>query len=1058
MTGGGPPSIGVWVLGPLGVTSGGQWLPLGSPKQRALLAALVISANRVVAVDHLVEELWGDEAPARAMASLQAYVSRLRRLLQPAGPNRSRSDVIVTQPPGYLLRIDPAAVDAVRFERGAVDGMRLLADGDAVAALQALDTALGLWRGAPYADFMFEEFAQGEIARLNELRLAAVEARLVALTRAGQVGTAIAEAEALVRDDPLREGAWAALMTGLYLAGRQADALRAYQRSRAVFAEELGIEPAPALQELEASILRQSPDLGATPAAPSVVAVPAAPEPVEETIVGRAGELAEVDTVLVEALAGRGRAVVIHGEPGIWKSCLAAEVASRAEAAGAIVGQGGGAEGEVTPAYWPWTRALRQLLDGIERDAVPEGVRRSIAELARLDPALTGWADGVTAPAPPDEPDLARARLQHAAVDAVVGLAGVRPVAVVLEDLQWADQSSLQLLSLLGPELAGVPVLVAVTHRDEEPAPPLAAALGALARLPGTVDIALGGLDLASVHRFVEVTAGHEVSTEVAQAMASRTSGNPLFVSELTRLLRSERALDGNAVRRSPVPAGVREVIRRRLDRLPPQTTTVLTVAAIIGRRFELGVLERVAQVPEEELLDRVESAVAIGLVTEDAGSVGAFSFAHDLVRDALQDAVSGTRRARLHARIARALLEHGDRPFDAAHHLFQAMPVVAADEVAPHLVAAADAAVAGLAFEQAEQQLRQALHLVEELPADARAAYELAVSVRLGRVLTFIHGHAWPEVGEHIVRAVELADEVEPRAEVIQALWAVAVFTGVAGQFWRTLAVSRKLLAWGEKHGNAAAVCLGHTALGGFAWCRGELGTAMSHAELAVAVADSEDLNRALVYDPELAAGVSARANQAIAAWLAGREEQSQALMADAVRRAEACGQASALVFAWSFDAWLGVLRQDLAHARWRAGEAIDRADAIGYRQFSLIGRMFAAAAIEDAGARASELEELVAAWESTGARLYLTCFLALQADAELASGRIERAGALLARALDIVEATGERFYEPEIHRLMGAVAERHGRIEAAGCHYDRAAEVAGELGLVALVRRLPG
>ena len=1052
---GGGPSIDVRVLGPFEVLAGGDSLALGSPKQRALLAALVISANRVVGVDQLVEELWGDEAPARAMASLQAYISRLRRLLQPTGSNRSRSDVLVTQPPGYLLRVDPAAIDAVRFEGAAAEGMRLLAEGRAAAALASLDAAHALWRGPPYADFTFEEFAQAEIARLEELHLAAVEARLVALTRTGQAAAAVAEAEAVARDHPLREGVWAALMTGLYLAGRQADALRAYQRARATFAEELGIEPGPTLRELEGRILRQSPDLGApSPAPPIVVTVPASPSPGEETIVGRTAELARVDAALAEGRAGRGRVVIVHGEPGIGKSHLARELGRRAAHAGSIVGHGSCAEGAATPAYWPWTQALRRLLERFPPGAVPEGVRRALVEGAQLDPALTEWAAGFPPAQLPAEPDLLRARLQHAAVDAVTGLSALAPVVVVLDDVQWADQSSLQVLALVGPELARIPVVVVVTHRDEDTVP---AAVRTLARLPYSVDIPLAGLDAAGVHRFVETTAGQKIDEEVARAIAIRTSGNPLFVVELTRLLRSERGLDTDGVRQAPVPAGVRDVIRRRLDRLPPQTATVLTVAAVIGRRFELGLLEDVAQVPEDELLDRVESAVAIGLVTEDAGSVGTFSFAHDLVRDALQDAVSGMRRARLHARIAGALLEHGDRPFDAAHHLLQAMPVVAAEEVAPHLAVAADAAVAGLAFEQAEQQLRQALDLVEELPTDARAAHELAVRVRLGRVLTFIHGHAWPEVGEHIGRAIELAEDVEPRAEVIQALWAVAVFTGVAGQFGRTLAVSRKLLSWGGQHGNAAAVCLGHTAIGGFAWCVGDLATAISHSDLAVAVADSEDLDPALVYDPELAAGVSARANQAIAAWLAGREEEAPALMADAVRRAEGSGKESALVFAWSFDAWLGLLRQDLAHARCRAGEAIDRADALGYRQFSLIGRLFAAAAVGDAGARAAELDQLVAGWESTGARLYLTCFLALHADAELSSGRIERAGELLARALDVVEATGERFYEPEIHRLLGAVAEGQGRLEAAACHYDRGAEVAGELGLVALGRRLP-
>jgi DNA-binding SARP family transcriptional activator len=178
VTAGREPTIELRVLGPLQVVCDGEEVALGSPKQRGVLAVLLISANRVVAVDRLVEELWGGEAPARAMASLQAYVSRLRRLLQPEGANRGRSDVLVTQSPGYLLRVDPESIDAVRFEHLTVEGTRLLAGGQADAALEVLDRALSLWRGPPYADFGFDEFAQAEIVRLEELRLAAAEARL----------------------------------------------------------------------------------------------------------------------------------------------------------------------------------------------------------------------------------------------------------------------------------------------------------------------------------------------------------------------------------------------------------------------------------------------------------------------------------------------------------------------------------------------------------------------------------------------------------------------------------------------------------------------------------------------------------------------------------------------------------------------------------------------------------------------------------------------------------------------------------------------------------------
>ena len=1063
MTAGRGPTIEFRVLGPFEVVSGGESLALGGPKQRALLAALVIEANRVVSVDRLVEELWGDEAPSRAMASLQAYVSRLRRLLQPAGPRRSRADVLVTQAPGYVLRVEPASVDAVRFERGATAGIDLLASNDAAGALEVLEAALPLWRGAPYSDFGFEEFAQAEIARLTELWLAATEARLAALVETGHAATAVADAEALLRDHPLREGVWASLMTGLYRLGRQGDALRAYQRAREVIGEELGLEPGPALQQLEARILSQSADLEpdrerSIPGlvTPATSPAPAVPEPAEDALVGRSPELRLLREAVAGATGGRGRAVILHGEPGIGKTRLAREAARLGAEARAVVGQGNGVEGQITAAYWPWTHLLRGLLDGFGRGELPFRVREALAELAHLDPALGHHAGEVTAPPPPLDPELARGRLQRAVVDVVLGLAASGPVVIVLEDLQWADQSSLQLLSLLAGELADAPVLVVTTYRQHEAGPTLSTALGALARVPGTVDLRLGGLDPESVHRFVELTAGHEVSQAVATSIASRTSGNPLFVGELTRLLRSERTLHEDAVRQAPVPAGVREVIRRRLERLPAQTTTVLTVAAVIGRRFPVHLLEEVTQLPEDELFDRVESAIATGLVVEAEGSVGIFGFTHDLVRDTLQDGVSGTRKARLHARVAEALLEHGDehdpaRPFEVAHHLLAALPLVPAEEVAARVLAAADAAAARLAFDQAEVELRHALGLVDLLPAEARAGHELAVRVRLARVLTLSRGHASPEEREHAARAVELAGEVQPSPDVILALWGAAVSAGMAAEFSTTLAIGRKLLAWADEGADAAVRYMGHALIGGSAWYVGDLGLAATNLRLAIEILDAGGLDPRLFHDRTY--GVWSRAAHALVAWLGGDDREAQALMADALRRAEEPGRVFGLVFALFLDAFLALFRGDRDHARRRGREVTERADAIGYRQFSALGRTLTAAAHDDPAARAVELES--SPWKSSGPPLFQPYFLALQAEAELELRRPARAATVLGDALKAVEATGERFYEPEIHRLLGVAALQQRQVEAALAHSERGIEVARHLGLGALERR---
>jgi DNA-binding SARP family transcriptional activator len=250
------------ILGPFEARVDGEAVPLGGPKQRALLAILVLSANQPVSVDRLIEELWSGEPPGSAAHSVEVYVSQLRKAL---GDPR----VIVTRRPGYLLQADPERVDLHRFELLAAEGRRAVAAGNPAEGAARLAAALDLWRGPPLADFTFETFAQAPIARLEELRLAALEDRIDADLALGRHTEVIGELEALVADHELRERPRGRLMLALYRAGRQAEALEVYAATRTALVDGLGIEPSPALQRLERSILNQDPalELACAPAA-----------------------------------------------------------------------------------------------------------------------------------------------------------------------------------------------------------------------------------------------------------------------------------------------------------------------------------------------------------------------------------------------------------------------------------------------------------------------------------------------------------------------------------------------------------------------------------------------------------------------------------------------------------------------------------------------------------------------------------------------------------------------------------------------------------------------
>jgi DNA-binding SARP family transcriptional activator len=247
-SGAGTPELEVRLLGPIEVERGGEPVALGGQKPRALLAVLALEPGRVVSVDRLVEALWPGEPPGTAPHAVQVYVSQLRKTVGP---------VIATRAPGYVLDVDPDRVDAHRFSLLAQEGRTALEADDAVAAEAVLRESLALWRGPALADFLYEPFAQTEIARLEELRTTTLEERIEADLALGRHAELVSELEALVQAQPLRERPRAQLMLALYRSGRQADALAAYRDARDTLVDELGIEPGPELKELEAAILRQ---------------------------------------------------------------------------------------------------------------------------------------------------------------------------------------------------------------------------------------------------------------------------------------------------------------------------------------------------------------------------------------------------------------------------------------------------------------------------------------------------------------------------------------------------------------------------------------------------------------------------------------------------------------------------------------------------------------------------------------------------------------------------------------------------------------------------------
>jgi DNA-binding SARP family transcriptional activator len=285
------------VLGPLEVGGDEGTLELGGVKQRSVLAMLLLHANEVVSSDRLIDALWGASPPLRAAKTIQVYVSRLRKALP--------DDRLVTRAPGYVLYLDHGELDLARFERLVAEAR----EAPPAIASSKLSEALALWRGPPLADLAYEQFAQAEITRLEEMRLTVVEQRLDADLALGRHAELVSELETLVAKHPLREHLRYQLMLALYRSDRQADALDAYRAARRELSEGLGLEPSASLRELEAAILRQDPELAPSAGAPSEPAA-ARPDAQERALLVAPSELGELGVLLSVAKP------LAFGEPG----------------------------------------------------------------------------------------------------------------------------------------------------------------------------------------------------------------------------------------------------------------------------------------------------------------------------------------------------------------------------------------------------------------------------------------------------------------------------------------------------------------------------------------------------------------------------------------------------------------------------------------------------------------------------------------------------------------------------------------------------------------------
>ncbi|HET8620619.1 MAG TPA: AAA family ATPase [Acidimicrobiales bacterium] len=615
-----------------------------SGPSRVVLAALVLERPAGIPRDRLADILWPDGPPRTWASALRTHVSRVRSVLAAAVP--TGGEIVVAGETGYHLAL-PAGVtldvDVERAEAALHAARVALGAGDAGAALAAASGAVDGLR-APFLPGHPGEWAEDVRAGLDETRVAAHEAASQAALAAGEPGRALAAAEAAVARAPLRESAHRARLAALAAGGNRAEALRAYQRLRRALANELGVDPSP---ETEAAYL----DLLGPPARSGPAAAAGAPGAAAVApFVGRARELAALAQAWDQAAAGARHVVVVTGEAGIGKTRLTTEAARRVGHDGVVLF--GRCDQEAIVPYQPVVEALDGLVAATPPDELPALGDEAFAELAAVLPSLAGprraaGGDG-------------RARLFAAVTDLVAATAKERPLLLVLDDLQWADDDTLLLMRHLLRRAGNAAVLVVAITRDHdlEPGHMLGEVVRSLERDGWVRRLPLTGLAEAEVAEL----AGRLGSGADAGRLVAETAGNPFL---LTELLRAGTA--GEAI-----PAGVQALVTTRMARLGAQAADLVRAAAVAGARFELDLAAAAAGLEGGRMLDALDAALASGLVVEE--DADRYRFPHDIVRRTLVAQLSGARRRALHHALAAAIesLRAGDLDAHAAvlaHH-----------------------------------------------------------------------------------------------------------------------------------------------------------------------------------------------------------------------------------------------------------------------------------------------------------------------------------------------------------------------------------------------------
>lgn len=1118
------------LLGRFDVRWGGEPVEILSRPAQSLLAYLVLNAGVACRREKLAGLLWPDSDEPSARNNLRQALWRLRKAIE-RDPGAK----------GAYLTADSSTVvfnaDSDYRLDAALLGEPVPEDSSADALIEVISPHTGELLPGFYEDWIALERERLRAAFEHKMQML-----LVRLVEEGRWRETLEWGERWVALGQTPEPAFRALMAAHGALGDVSSVVAVYGRCQEALREELGVEPSAETRHLYQRLISGEMPAGRFPDLPRLAAEraprrievsPMGPpaflteeggEAEDETgvFVARERELACLDQFLQKALAGRGQVAFISGDAGSGKTALAKAFARRAiEADPDLIVTMGNCDAltGVGDPYLPFREAAELLTGDVEAKwaggaitrlharrlwrCLPEAVQAMVekgpdligtlmageallARAASHESQPAGWLPAleglVTRKAEErGSVDMERKDLHRQYVQVLGALARRRPLLLVLDDLQWADVGSIDLLFHLGRELAEHRIMVLGAYRGEEIAAgrdggrhPLAKVLTEFKRTFGEVQIDLGQVNQADEREFVVSlldTEPNRLGEGFRQALVRHTGGHPLFTVELLRAMEARcdilhdeagRWVEGPALSWEALPPRIEGVIEERLGQLDQPSLEILTAASVEGETFTAETVAQVLGADAREVVTHLDRELGRHhrlVVAQGARRLGnqrlsVYRFRHILFQKHLYRNLGDAERAYYHEHIGRSLEAlygplGGEVVVQLAHHFAEAR---VAEKAVSYLQQAADRAKRLSANEEAIAYLNRGLELLEAMPEGPdRIQKELGLQISLGAPLIAIRGYGAPEVEQAFGRARALCRRIGDDPQHFPVLHVLRTFYLIRAKHAEARDLAERLFVLAGDEDDPALFLEAHEAMGTTLFYQGEVVPAQEHLDHGVALYDRERHRpHAFLFgqDP----GVACLSYSALASWLLGYPDRAEARSEQALTLAREGAHPFSLALALVFAALLHALRREGEMAQEIAEEAIALSAQHGFPVWLAGGTILRGGALAERGRLAEGIAEMrqgLRAWQATGAALARPHFLYLLAAALGAAGRLDEGLRVVAEALDSVEGSGERVNLAELIRLEGELLRAQGRDEVqVGACYRRALKVAKEQG----------